>query len=143
MIDSLNPAAEQLFGYRESELTGENVRILMPLPYRDEHDGYLQRYLETGEKHIIGTGREVTGLRRDGTTFPMDLAVGEFEHDGHRYFAGVVRDVTDRHEYENGMGQGLSICHSIVRSHGGRIGLARNHPHGTRFTFAIPLHDDL
>jgi len=100
IIESLNPAAEQIFGYSAAEVTGRNVRVLMPQPYQDEHDGYLLNYLRTGTKRIIGIGREVSGLRKDGTIFPMDLAVSELEVSGRRMFTGVVRDITDRRRME-------------------------------------------
>jgi two-component system CheB/CheR fusion protein len=95
-IASFNRAAERTFGYRSAEVMGENVRILMPAPYRDEHDRYIARYLRTGVPRIIGKGREVVGRRKDGTIFPMELAVDEY-HDGTgRYFVGIVRDLSER-----------------------------------------------
>jgi two-component system sensor kinase FixL len=95
-IETFNPAAERLFGYRQEEVTGRNVTVLMPSPYREEHDGYLSRYLETGHAKIIGIGREVTGLRRDGTTFPLHLSVGEMMVGSERKFTGIVHDLTER-----------------------------------------------
>lgn len=93
-----NPAAERIFGYAAHEVIGRNISMLMPPPYRREHDEYLVRYLTTGEKRIIGIGREVVGRRKDGTTFPMELAVSE--HGPGRMFTGIVRDVTERVELE-------------------------------------------
>lgn len=95
MVKEVNPATERLFGFSDDELVGKNVRILMPDPYHAEHDGYLESYRETGVKKIIGLGREVIGKRKDGTTFPMHLAVSEIHVDGKRLFAGIVRDITD------------------------------------------------
>lgn len=99
-IISFSKAAEKLFGFAEAELLGENVSALMPSPDRERHDGYLQRYIETGEKKIIGLGRLVTGRRRNGTTFPMELSVGEARIGEERIFTGFIRDLTERQEAE-------------------------------------------
>jgi PAS domain S-box-containing protein len=99
-IESLNPAVEKMFGYRAAELIGKNVSILMPSPYRHEHDGYLANYRRTGRAKIIGIGREVLGQRRDGTIFPMDLSVGEMRLAGGRMFTGILRDITERKRLE-------------------------------------------
>ena len=103
IIESANPASEKLFGYPAAELVGRNVNMLMPAPYQGEHDGYLRNYLTTGEKKIIGIGREVVRLRRDRSTFPMDLAVSEVELDGRRLFTGIVRDITERKRAEHAL----------------------------------------
>jgi len=95
-IRMFNPACEKLFGYTAAEALGKNVKLLMPDPYQREHDSYLKNYRETGEARIIGIGREVTGLRKDGTTFPMDLSVGEATQDGESIFAGIVHDLTEK-----------------------------------------------
>lgn len=100
MIRSFSAAAERLFGHREAEVAGKNVSMLMPSPFREEHDGYLQRYLTTGEKRIIGIDRVVTGQRKDGSTFPMKLEVGEMRSGDRRFFTGFVRDLTERQRTE-------------------------------------------
>lgn len=99
-VQSANPATERLFGYPVSDLIGSNVNVLMASPYRQEHDGYLAHYLETGERKIIGIGREVEGRHRDGTRIPIDLAVSEFEVGGRRFFTGLIRDLRDRKQAE-------------------------------------------
>ena len=103
IIQSFNPAAAKMFGYRAEEVIGRNVGCLMPSPDRERHDGYLARYLRTGEKRIIGIGREVHARRRDGTVFPVELAVGEVITGGHRLFAGFLHDISARREAEQRM----------------------------------------
>lgn len=95
-----NKACEQLFGYTAAEVIGRNINILMPEPYRHEHDNYLSHYLTTGEKHIIGIGREVQGKRKDGSVFPMNLSVGEGYVRGDRVFLGIITDISKRLERE-------------------------------------------
>jgi two-component system, LuxR family, sensor kinase FixL len=96
IIESFSVTAERMFGFTAAEVRGQNVSMLMPSPYREGHDGYLARYLATGERRIIGLGRVVTGQHKDGTTFPIELAVGEVRGEGHRLFTGFVRDLTER-----------------------------------------------
>jgi two-component system, LuxR family, sensor kinase FixL len=100
LIQSFSSAAERLFGYVSAELLGTNVKRLMPSPYRESHDGYLDRYFKTGEKRIIGIGRVVVGERKDGSTFPMELAVGEMRSSNQRFFTGFIRDLTERQQTE-------------------------------------------
>jgi two-component system sensor kinase FixL len=95
-IEWFNPAATRLFGYAEHEVRGQNVNVLMPSPYHDEHDSYLSRYLATSEPKIIGIGRDVTGRRKDGSTFPLHLSVGETIAGGERRFTGILHDLTAR-----------------------------------------------
>ncbi len=104
-IASFSSAAEKLFGYSAEEVYGKNVRMLMPSPDREAHDGYLSHYLTTGERRIIGYGRVVSGQRKDGTVFPMELSVGEAIANGKRIFTGFVRDLTSRHKIEEELRQ--------------------------------------
>lgn len=100
VIQTVNPAAESIFGYSAAEMIGSDVTCLMPAPYKDEHNGYVERYLLTGERRIIGSGREVEGQRSDGSVFPMELAVTELLLDGRRLFTGLVRDISERKRTE-------------------------------------------
>lgn len=96
IIQSFSAAAERMFGFTADEVCGRNVSLLMPSPHREHHDEYIQRYLATGERRIIGIGRVVAGQRKDGGTFPIELAVGEVTQGGRRLFTGFVRDITER-----------------------------------------------
>lgn len=100
IMQSFSTAAERLFGYSPDDAIGKNVKILMPSPYREDHDRYLARYMTTGERRIIGVGRLVVGQRADGSTFPMELAVGEMISRDSRFFTGFVRDLSERQETE-------------------------------------------
>jgi two-component system sensor kinase FixL len=99
-IRSFSTAAERLFGWATAEIVDQNIKLLMPSPYRENHDGYLDRYLTTGERRIIGLGRVVVGERKDGSTFPMELSVGEMRSSQQRFFTGFVRDLTDSQQTE-------------------------------------------
>lgn len=101
IIQSFSATAERLFGFAIDEVRGRNVSMLMPAPYRQEHDSYLSRYLTTGDRRVIGTGRVVVGQRKDGSTFPMELSVGEVVLPGKRQFTGFVRDLTERQAHEH------------------------------------------
>jgi two-component system, LuxR family, sensor kinase FixL len=103
IIIEVNPATERMFGYTKDELCGQNVKLLMPAQYRDEHDRYIRRYLETGNARIIGIGREVTGLRKDGSMLALDLAISEEAHLG--FFTGIIRDISARKRTEQQLDQ--------------------------------------
>jgi PAS domain S-box-containing protein len=102
-IETVNPAAARLFGYAPDEFIGQNVKFLMPDEHRVEHDGYLNNYMTTGHRKIIGIGREVYGKRKDGSVFPMHLSVGEFEENGEKFFTGIIHDLTVRTEAEQAL----------------------------------------
>src|SRR6266403_5387921 len=110
-----NSACEKLFGYSVEEVIGENVKMLMPQPYRHEHDRYITNYRDTRDPKIIGIGREVIGLRKDGSTFPMDLSVGEARQDGESIFVGIIRDITERKLAEQALEQARAELVRVAR----------------------------
>lgn len=115
MVLMFNPACEKLFGYSGDEVVGENVKMLMPQPYRHEHDRYITNYRDTRDPKIIGIGREVIGLRKDGSTFPMDLSVGEARQDGKSIFVGIIRDLTSRKRTEAELEQARADLVRVAR----------------------------
>src|SRR5262249_10530954 len=100
IMQSFSPAAERLFGYSAAEMVGKNVEMLMPSPYREHHEGYIEQHLRTGRRRIIGSGRVVVGERKDGSTFAMDLAVWEMRSSDRHFFTGFIRDITQRQQSE-------------------------------------------
>lgn len=116
IIDSFNKAAEKIFGYKSNEVVGQNVNMLMPEPYHSEHTKYLGNYLRTGKRKVIGIGREVSGLRKDGTTFPMDLSLGEVDLDKQRLFTGIVRDITDRKKAEKELQEAKEVAEEATKA---------------------------
>jgi PAS domain S-box-containing protein len=127
IVMSYNPAAERIFGYSAEEVRGQNVRMLMPNPYRDAHDGYLRNYQTTGVARVIGVGREVEGQRKDGSLLPIDLAVSEITHHGRPIYVGVVRDITERKRLERMKSEFVStVSHELrtpLTSISGALGL--------------------
>ena len=115
-ISIFNAACEKLFGYRPEEVLGKNVKMLMPAPYHEEHDGYLARYRKTGERRIIGIGRDVVGRRKDGSTFPMYLSVGEGTLKGEAIFVGIIRDLTVVREAEDALREREARIRSILQT---------------------------
>jgi two-component system, LuxR family, sensor kinase FixL len=110
-VEAFNPAAERLFGYAPAEVLGHNVDMLMPSPYHEQHDSYLSRYLATGRAKIIGIGREVQGRRKDGTTFPLHLSVGQITIAGERKFTGILHDLSGRVALEGKLREQQSLAH--------------------------------
>lgn len=116
IVESFNFAAEKLLGWRADEVRGKNVSMLMPAPYRENHDGYLRNYLQTGERKIIGIGREVSGRRKDGTTFPAELSVSEMTIDGRKMFTGILRDISERKRIDELKSQFVSMVSHELRT---------------------------
>lgn len=116
IVQSFNRAAERIFGYAADEVIGRNVSLLMPERHRSGHDGYLSNYLLTGERKIIGIGREVDGLHRDGTPIPLELSIAEWWTGGRRFFTGIMRDVSRRREMERRLRQNLALLDTIIES---------------------------
>ncbi|HWR49628.1 MAG TPA: PAS domain S-box protein [Bryobacteraceae bacterium] len=114
LIRSFNPAAEKLFGYAAEDVIGRNVGILMPSPFREQHDGYLRRYVETRTPRVIGVGRELVGLRRDGSTFPLELAISETILPDRRMFTGIIRDVTQRKQAEEAIREANETLRAVI-----------------------------
>jgi len=116
LIQTVNQAAERLFGYSATELIGRNVSALMPEPYASKHDYYIRRYLQTGERKVIGIGREVVGLRRDGSQFPMHLSIGEYSIGSERYFTGIVYDLSAQRAIEERLDREEALLRSIFEN---------------------------
>lgn len=144
-IETVNPATCQIFGYDESEMIGQNVKMLMPNPYQSEHDQYLRNYCETGQAKVIGIGREVEGMRKDGSQFPIELAVTQMEVDDQLMFTGIVRDITERRQAEKVKAEFIStVSHELrtpLTSIRGSLGLLKGGVAGELSEKGISLLD--
>lgn len=135
-VASFNAAAEKIFGYQAEEVIGRNVNMLMPAPYKNEHDGYLHAYRTTRIAKIIGIGRETEGRRKDGSTFPMDLAVSEIARDGDVWFCGTIRDITERKESERTLRKERDFSQAVLDTTGGLVVLLDTEGRIVRFNRA-------
>lgn len=141
VIESFNAAAEQVFEYPAAEVIGRNINMLMPEPYRSEHDGYLARYLSTGERRVIGIGREVTGRRKSGAVFPMELTVSEMQFAVQRMFVGVVRDISERKSLEKMKSDFVStVSHELRTPMNAILGFTQLLSYATNLTDAQKLN---
>lgn len=114
VIQTWNPAADKIFGYHANEVIGKNIRVLMPEPFKGQHDSYVSNYVKTGVQKIIGVGREVTGMRKNGEQFPVDLAISEFKDNNQRFFTGLVRDISQRKESERQLREQLDLMKLLI-----------------------------
>jgi PAS domain S-box-containing protein len=121
LIENFNPAAERIFGYAQVEVMGCNISMLMDSPHRESHDSYIANYLSTGQAKIIGIGREVSGRRKGGEMFPMELAIAEMHFGGQRHFSGIVRDISERKAAERLLHKTLALQDAILRGAGHAI----------------------
>jgi PAS domain S-box-containing protein len=143
LMETVNPAAEKIFGYPAAELIGRNISLLMPPPHRQAHDGYLANYLRTGQAHIIGIGREVSGRRKDGTIFPMDLSVSEVRLKDRVLFTGFIRDITTRKEAEKALQHYAALVESTDDAVIGKTleGYVTSWNRGAEITFGYTRED--
>lgn len=140
-------ACERMFGYREKEVVGKNVKMLMPQPYRKEHDKYLSAYAETGDAQIIGVGREVAGRRKDGSEFPMWLSVGQTKYDDQPYFVGILHDITEQKAVEEQLRIAKENAEAASRARSDFLAVVsheiRGPVHGISATNNLLAHTDL
>src|SRR5690606_25130602 len=115
IIETINPAALKLFNYNSEDQVGKNISYLMPEPYRSRHDGYIEKYLLTGKKNIIGIGREVVGQKKDGTVFPFWLSISEVNYENRKIFTGFVQDLTKQKEAEEKLKKYTETLEEIVK----------------------------
>ena len=147
VVTLYNSACERLFGYPTNEVVGRNVKMLMPAPYAEEHDGYLHSYRSTGEAQVIGIGREVIGQRKDGSEFPVGLSLGEAWHDDKRYFVGIVRDITEQKLSEKNLLDAVAEAKAANRAKSDFLAVisheVRTPLHGILATTGLLLYSDL